>query len=106
MNDPEIFQKVKCGVCKKRVSTQLCDFVVQYKRPILFSSYEDFNEQQLHGTCDMPLCDSCAIKNNEIYDFCPHHAALFKEIQPTPEMQRSIGEYIADVLRNDFEGRK
>lgn len=105
-NDPNIFRQVKCGICKKRVSTQLCDFVVQYKRPILFHSYEDFSEQQLHGTCDMPLCEDCAIKHNEMYDFCPHHAKMFKVIQPTQEMQRSIGEHIADVLKREFEGDK
>ena len=91
INDPNIFKQIRCGVCKKRVSTQLCDFVTGYDRPIFFSSSKQFMEQNLHSTCDMPLCEECAIKHNTIYDFCPHHAGLIEK-----------GESIDRTSRNCF----
>lgn len=50
-------------------------------------------EQELHGTCDFPLCDKCTTKHNRIYDFCPHHAKLVELIKPTKEMEKAIVEY-------------
>lgn len=98
-NDENIFRKVKCGICKKRVSTKLCDFVVDYAQPAFFRSYSDFIEQELHRTCDMPLCDQCAKQYSNIYDFCPFHYDFLDKIKPTPEMKRSITEYVTkDIL--------
>ena len=99
-NDENIFRKVKCGICKKRVSTRLCDFVVDYRQPMFFCDYHDFSEQQLHGTCDMPMCDECAKSYNNIYDFCPFHYGFIKKIQPIPEMKRAITEYVTKDLLN------
>lgn len=98
-NDPDIFKKVKCGVCKKRVSTKLCDFVVDYRQPTFFRKYEDFTEQQLHGTCDFPMCDKCSKEYNRIYDFCPHHSAMLEQIKPTKKMQKAISEYDMKQLK-------
>lgn len=92
-NDPNIFKEVKCGLCKKRISTKLCDFVIEYRQPAFFRNYEDFSEQELHGLCSLPMCDECATTYNRIYDFCPHHAALTEKIKPTPEMAKAISEY-------------
>ncbi len=69
-NDPNIFKRVRCGVCKKKVMTKLCDFVIDYQTPAFFKSYEDFSEQELHRTCDFPMCDECSEVHNRIYDFC------------------------------------
>lgn len=92
-NDPNIFKKTKCGICKRKIATRLCDFVVEYRNPTFFRTYEDFSEQELHGTCDFPMCEDCSEKYHEIYDFCPHHAELLDRIKPTEEMQKSINEY-------------
>lgn len=99
-NDENIFKQVKCGICKKRVSTRLCDFVVSYQRPTFYcGDYHNYTEQQLHGTCDMPLCDECAESSNGIFDFCPFHYKFLDKIKPTPEMKRSITEYVTkDIL--------
>lgn len=92
-NDQEIFKRARCGICKARVGTNLCDFVIEYRQPAFFKSYEDFKEQELHGTCDFPMCDKCTNKFNRIYDFCPHHFKLLEMIKPTEEMKRYTNEY-------------
>lgn len=92
-NDPDIFKRARCGVCKNRVAERLCDFVIEYRRPAFFKNYEDFTEQELHGTCDFPMCEECSKKYNGIYDFCPHHYALLDEIKPTEEMEKFRNEY-------------
>lgn len=97
-NDPNIFKQIKCGVCRKRVATKLCDFVVEYHTPVFYRSYEDFSEQELHKTCNFPMCEKCSKQHNRIYDFCPHHVALLEQIKPTKEMQKSITEYQVDHL--------
>lgn len=98
-NDQEIFKRARCGICKVRVATNLCDFVVDYCRPIFFRSYEDYKEQDLHRTCDFPMCNKCTKKFNQIYDFCPHHFKLLEKIKPTEEMEKSINEYyVKEVL--------
>lgn len=105
-NDPDIFNQPKCGVCKKRVATRLCDFVVEYRRPMFFRDYYDFTEQQRHGTCNFPMCDECSKKHNEIYDFCPHHAKAFEQCKPTDEMKRASYEYEGYLLKKSMEGNK
>lgn len=81
MNDPNVFKEVRCAVCKKRVATRLCDFVVGYSQPTFFRTYREFKRQSLHETCDLPLCDECAEEYNGIYDFCPDHKELFEKIK-------------------------
>ena len=86
----------------KRVMTALCDFVVDYQRPAFYRTYETFTEQQLHHTCDFPMCDECTNKYNTIYDFCPHHNKFIKEIKPTKQMMESIRDYQTDCLKESF----
>ncbi|WP_373752341.1 hypothetical protein [Jeotgalibaca porci] len=93
MNDPQIFRKVKCGVCRKRVSTRLCDFVVAYDGVFFFRDYYTFKNKKNIKMCDLPMCGKCAIKHNGSYDFCPHHHKMLEMIKPTKEMAKSIGEY-------------
>lgn len=100
-NDPNIFTQTKCGICKKKVASRLCDFVVEYRRPVFFKNYEDFKEQELHGTCDFPMCEDCTNSFNEIYDFCPHHEKFIKQIKPTDEMKSAINEHVMkDIFGN------
>lgn len=97
-NDPDIFQKARCGVCNKRIATILCDFVTEYRRPTFYKSYKDFTSQELRGACDLPICEECTHKYNGIYDFCPHHQQYISKIQPTNEMKKSIIAYTAKEL--------
>lgn len=97
-NDPNIFQKARCGVCKKRIATLLCDFVIEYRRPVFYKSHKDFTSQELRGTCDLPMCEECTQKHNGIYDFCPHHQQYISKIQPTKEMKKSINAYAIKEL--------
>lgn len=46
-NDPDIFKRARCGICKSRVPERLCDFVIEYRRPAFFRNYEDFTEKEL-----------------------------------------------------------
>ena len=98
MNEENIFLKTRCGICKKRVATRLCDFIVDYLPPINFRKYEDFKNQKLLQTGDMPLCDQCA-KDYNGYDFCPHHYKLLDDIKPTLEMQKQILKAKEKILK-------
>ncbi|CWU73231.1 TPA: hypothetical protein ACGX73_001628 [Listeria monocytogenes] len=80
-NDPNIFKNTICDVCKKKVSTRLCDFVTEYEGVAFFRNSHDFRSQKIHDTCDLPMCDKCAAKYNGIYDFCPYHQKLLSKIK-------------------------
>ena len=85
MNDSDIF-KNPCGVCGKRVSTRLCDFIIDYHGVVFFRDFQDFKNQEKHETCDLPMCEDCATKHGG-YDFCPHHNKLFDQLKLTDEKQ-------------------
>lgn len=67
--------------------------MIEYRRPAFFRNYEDFTKQELHETCDFPMCEECSKKYNGIYDFCSHHYALLDKIKPTEEMEKFRNEY-------------
>lgn len=62
-----------CEFCKKRKATRLCDFVVGE-----FWTSIDFKTKRF--TCDKPICDECALKLNDHFDFCPTHKEHVKKL--------------------------
>jgi len=79
MNDPEVFLD-PCAICRRRKATRLCDYVVEYRRNVIFvcgGTHKQAMEanRDLDDTCDLPLCDQCTNELNGA-DFCPHHFAL------------------------------
>jgi hypothetical protein len=85
MNEPELF-KNPCGVCRKKVATRLCDFIIDYHGVIFFRDFQDFRDQERHETCDLPMCEDCATKHAG-HDFCPYHLKLYDRLQLTDEKQ-------------------
>lgn len=85
MNDQNFF-KYRCGVCGKKVSTKLCDFIIDYLGVCHFREYNRFKDQLRYETCDLPMCDDCA-KNHSGHDFCPHHEKLFWQLKLDNEQQ-------------------
>lgn len=79
MNDPRIFEN-PCAICKVRVAEKLCDYVIRYDNSIIFyRNLQRFireNSRCRHETCDLPLCNKCAIEIGVNVDFCPHHYKL------------------------------
>lgn len=63
----------QCRICH-RPATKLCDYVVgRWVSPHMVVK---------HGanmTCDMPLCDQCAVELFNGFDVCPEHARAIKE---------------------------
>ncbi|WP_178914066.1 hypothetical protein [Furfurilactobacillus rossiae] len=89
----QIMERSKmCGVCKKRPSTRLCDFVVDYNN---FMFDVPMSQQSKYETCSFPLCDECAKKFGNS-DFCPYHAKLLRKIQLPEDMQ-----LIANAVKYD-----
>ncbi|SET85057.1 hypothetical protein SAMN05216389_14012 [Oceanobacillus limi] len=90
MNDPAVFEN-PCTICRKREATQLCDYIIEYHPVIFFRDYKRFIEQKAyqHETCDLPLCKECARKAQPGYDFCPHHYALYKQIELPGKLKRA-----------------
>lgn len=39
-NDPDIFKRARCGVCKSRVAERLCDFVIEYYTKEVFGQWK------------------------------------------------------------------
>lgn len=54
----------RCWSCRKREATKLCDFIKGY----VWNSI-DFTKKP--DTCDMPICNECAVNLAEEFDFCP-----------------------------------
>lgn len=78
MNDPRIFEN-PCAICKVRVAEKLCDYVIRYDNSIIFyRNLQRFirENSSRHETCDLPLCNKCAIEIGVNVDFCPHHYKL------------------------------
>lgn len=94
MNDPEVFEK-PCALCKVRKSTRLCDYVVSYNfvnSIIFFRTHRQFKEENSickHETCDLPMCEDCAVKYGSQVDFCPHHQRLHQQVELPKELQKA-----------------
>lgn len=89
MNDPEVFAE-PCAVCRRNKATKLCDYVVDYLPIIFMRDYFSFLEENQHRylTCDLPMCDNCAITYNG-FDFCPHHDELRKKAKLPDQLERA-----------------
>lgn len=78
MNDPSIFTKQKCGVCGKHIATRWCDYVVGFHSVVFYRNYSDFKNQSRYETCDVAMCDECAISLGSGWDICPYHKSLME----------------------------
>lgn len=89
MNDPDVFSN-PCGVCNKRTATRLCDYITEYGTSIFFKSYKRFTEQQIHDTCDLPMCEECSYRYNRGRDFCPHHKKMLELSRTLPDNKQEV----------------
>src|SRR5699024_9073293 len=78
MNDPNIFNKQKCGVCSKHIATHWCDYVINFHSTSFYRNYSDFKEQSRYETCDVAMCDECAISLGAEWDVCPYHKRMME----------------------------
>lgn len=108
MNDPEVFEK-PCALCKVRKSTRLCDYVVSYDfvNSIIFhrnrKMFNEANAACKHETCDLPMCEECAIKYGSKVDFCPHHQKLHRQVELPKELQKAAIREKARQMKVQWE---
>ncbi|WP_226000918.1 hypothetical protein [Paenibacillus sp. BJ-4] len=98
---PEVFKmpKYPCAFCKKRESTQLCDFVIGYS----WTSMKDERGRMIggqHQTCNNGMCKECAT-NYAGFEFCPSCVQLYKLIQEKHD--RRPNKFLADVVFGKYE---
>lgn len=106
MNETGVFA-APCAICRKKVATQLCDFVYRYDRnPIFFRDYEMFKESVERGndeTCDLPLCKTCSHETDKA-DLCPHHHKLMQQAKLPHSLEIIRSREKAKILQQHFEG--
>lgn len=87
------FEKGICSICRKKVVSRWCDFIIKYKNETIFiRDYKEFIEANRHGaqyeTCDLPMCEECANTVSHDTHICPHHNELLKIVELPNEYQR------------------
>lgn len=55
----------KCGTCKTKTATRLCDFPL--------------TGPKTGQTCSAPLCGGCSTRVGKVLDYCPAHARYTEE---------------------------
>jgi hypothetical protein len=63
-----INQGVRAIVCSRRERTRRCRFCDNPAERLC-----DHPNPRGSGTCDAPLCDSCAVPGGDNVDYCPTH---------------------------------
>jgi hypothetical protein len=60
-------------VCSRRTRTQKCRTCHQWRAVLLCDHPNPQNGKKGGGTCDKPLCRSCAVRRGPNIDWCPSH---------------------------------
>lgn len=96
MNDPTIFRQQMCGVCGKHLATHWCDYIIDFNSVIFYRNRTDFNNQSRYETCDVAMCDECAVSLGSGWDVCPYHKSL---------MEHDKHHFPRKLLKSRFESR-
>lgn len=82
-----------CAICRKKPVERWCDFIVKYDNHLtFFRDRKMFNEANQHNadyqTCDLPMCEDCAVNVSRDTDMCPHHNNLLNQVSLPDAHQR------------------
>lgn len=101
-----------CGVCRKNPVSRWCDFIIKYDNHLTF--FRDrgmFNESNQHNadyqTCDLPMCEDCAINVSRETDMCPHHNNLLNQVDlPNVHQRKRQGQEKGRIASELLKGAK